>query len=245
MGTSALPPYALGDPAVLPFVLIPILLALLLLWGVATAWRKSGEPSSGVLITTAVCAAAWMGITWFVADAGILRRWDAMPPPFALFVVGIVLLALRLSMGRFGRVLATGVPLWTLVAVQSFRLPLETAMHALYERGVMPVQMSYSGRNFDIVTGVTALVVAVLVRRRVAGRMVVAAWNVMGLALLVNIVAIALLSTPRIRFFGNDRINVFVTYPPFVWLPAVMVLAALAGHLLVFRALANSRPARP
>jgi hypothetical protein len=28
-----------------------------------------------------------------------------------------------------------------------------------------------------------------------------------------------------------------ITYPPFVWLPAVMVLAALAGHLIVFRAL--------
>jgi len=30
---------------------------------------------------------------------------------------------------------------------------------------------------------------------------------------------------------------VWITYPPFVWLPAVMVRAALAGHLLVFRAL--------
>jgi hypothetical protein len=28
-----------------------------------------------------------------------------------------------------------------------------------------------------------------------------------------------------------------VTRPPFVWLPAVMVLAALAGHLLIFGAL--------
>jgi heme exporter protein D len=32
-------------------------------------------------------------------------------------------------------------------------------------------------------------------------------------------------------------VNVFVMYAPFVWLPAVMVLAALAGHLVVFRAL--------
>jgi hypothetical protein len=34
---------------------------------------------------------------------------------------------------------------------------------------------------------------------------------------------------------------VWVTYPPYVWLPAVMVLAALAGHLLIFRALARER----
>ena len=48
----------------------------------------------------------------------------------------------------------------------------------------------------------------------------------------------AILSTPRFAAFGADRLNVFVAYPPFVWLPAVLVLAALAGHLLVFRALA-------
>ena len=52
---------------------------------------------------------------------------------------------------------ANHVPLWILVAVQGFRLPLELAMHRLYERGIMPEQMSYSGRNFDIVTGATAL----------------------------------------------------------------------------------------
>jgi heme exporter protein D len=31
-------------------------------------------------------------------------------------------------------------------------------------------------------------------------------------------------------------VNVWITYPPFVWLPAVMVLTALAAHLLIFRA---------
>ncbi len=64
-----------------------------------------------------------------------------------------------------------------------------------------------------------------------------AVWNVAGLALLVNIVTVAILSTPRFALFGDDRLNVFVAYPPFVWLPAVLVLAALAGHLVVFRAL--------
>ena len=50
-----------------------------------------------------------------------------------------------------------------LVGVQGFRLPLELAMHRMYERGIMPVQMSYSGLNYDILTGIRALVVAALV----------------------------------------------------------------------------------
>jgi hypothetical protein len=70
-----------------------------------------------------------------------------------------------------------------------------------------------------------------------AGAGLVRAWNVLGLALLVNVVAIAILSTPRFRLFGDTQVNVFVMYAPFVWLPSVMVLAAFAGHLIVFRAL--------
>jgi hypothetical protein len=110
-------------------------------------------------------------------------------------------------------------------------------MHALYERGIMPVQMSYSGLNFDIVTGATAIVVAVLVKMGYGGRWLIAAWNVLGLALLVNVVTVAIASTPLFTAFGEDRVVTFVAYPPFVWLPAVMVVAALAGHLVIFRAL--------
>ena len=74
-----------------------------------------------------------------------------------------------------------------------------------------------------------------------AGRRLVLAWNILGLALLANIVVVAILSTPRFAMFGPDRLNTFVTYPPFVWLPAILVLAALAGHLIIFRALSPRR----
>jgi hypothetical protein len=233
------PDYALTDAAVLPFVIIPVFLVAALLWAIAAAGRRLGEPPATTrraLLMTVVVAVAWLALTWSVASLGTFRRWDATPPPFALLVAGIVVLAIVIASGKYGERLARGLPLWTLVAIQSFRFPLETSMHALYERGIMPAQMSYSGRNFDIVTGITALVLGLMLRRG-HGRRLVAAWNVMGFALLLNIVFVGIASTPRFRYFGDDQLNVFVTYPPFVWLPAVMVLAALAGHLVVFRAL--------
>jgi hypothetical protein len=107
----------------------------------------------------------------------------------------------------------------------------------MFERGIMPGQMSYSGRNFDIITGITAVIVAALLVAGRGGRILVAAWNVVGLGLLVNIIIVALVSTPMVALFGPDRLNIWITYPPFIWLPAVMVLAALTGHLIIFRAL--------
>ena len=230
------------DPPVLAFVVIPLGLLVALLWGTQAASRRLNEDDSTrrrAMLITVVVAAVWMTVTWRAAESGILRLWSATPPPFALLVVAILGVTAALACTGYGRRLALGLPLWVLVGIQGFRLPLELAMHAMYERGVMPQQMSYSGRNFDILTGITALIVAWLVFSDRVGRRVVLTWNVLGLLLVINVVTVGILSTPRFRLFGDDRLNVFITYPPFIWLPAVMVLAALAGHLIVFRALSR------
>ena len=233
-----MPAYSFADPPVLAFVLLPAAVGVLFIWGIAAAWRRTG---AGTIAAVAAVRAfglvsIWMATTLDLADRGTFLNWDATPPPFALLVVAILALALAIAFGPAGARLAH-LPLWTLVATQAFRLPLEISMHALVSRGVMPEQMSYSGRNFDVLTGGSAIVVAALVAAGVAGRKTVMAWNVAGMVLLVNIVVVAILSTPRLAMFGPDRLNVFVFYPPFVWLPAVLVLAALAGHLIIFRAL--------
>ena len=228
-----------SDATAVVFTIIPVLLAFVFAWGVAHAWRRAGASSSAVTrawLVTIVCAAGWMAFTAALAQTGVLREWERTPPPFMLLIVAIVAIAGAIGLSPLGRKLALYVPLWALIAVQAFRLPLELAMHGLYERGIMPVQMSYTGRNFDIVTGATAIVVAALVATGRGGRVLVTAWNVLGLVLLANVVAIAVLSTPRFHYFGEQQVNVFVTYLPYVWLPSVMVLAALAGHLVIFRA---------
>lgn len=235
-----MPPFRWSDPVVVAFVAIPIALAVTLVWATFTSWRRSGASQSASRRATVIVAAdavAWMALTWAAAMSGILQQWDLRPPPFLFVILGTILISLVLAYGGVGTRIAQYIPLWALVAIQSFRLPLELAMHALSERGIMPIQMTYTGRNFDIVTGTTAILVAILVKTGYGGRRLVMVWNVLGLALLVNVVAIAIVSMPLIRAFGDDHVVTFVTYPPFVWLPAVMVLAALAGHLVMLRAL--------
>jgi hypothetical protein len=222
------------------FVVLPVLLVAVLAIGVWLAWRRDGQSqaaSSRAATLWVVVFGGWMTLTWQVSASGAFRRWEMFPPPLMMLVLGIVLLAVRLTVSPTGRRLATHIPLWALVGVQAFRLPLELAMHQMYERGVMPEQMSYSGLNFDIVTGITAVFVSLLLLARRAGRRLAFAWNILGLLLLANIVTVAILSTPLFGYFGEDRLNTWVTYPPYVWLPAVMVLAALAGHLIIFRAI--------
>ena len=113
--------------------------------------------------------------------------------------------------------------------------------------GVMPEQMTFTGWNFDIVTGASALVVAGLVAAGRAPRALVLAWNVVGVALLVNVVAIAVVSTPLVNAFGTApaRVNTWIGVAPFSWLPMVFVVCAMAGHIAVTRRLLLEMRAAP
>jgi hypothetical protein len=191
-----------------------------------------------------IVAAAWIAAVSAAAYSGVIAR-PGPPPPMMFVFAGIVMLGIGLARSRTGDRLARGLPLAVLVGFQAFRLPLELAMHRAHTEGLMPVQMSYSGLNFDIVTGSTAAMLAVTMAVRPVPLWIVTAWNWLGLGLLINIMTVALLSTPTFARFGQDRLNVWVFYMPYVLLPAVMVLAALAGHLVVFRALSFRAASRP
>ena len=59
-----------------------------------------------------------------------------------------------------------------------------------------------------------------------------------GLALLLNIVGVAMLSVPGpLRVFMNEPANTIIAEWPFVWLPAFVVPVALWSHLLSLRQL--------
>jgi hypothetical protein len=220
------------------FVVLPLLVAGGFVLACEGAGRRLGDGAAvrrrrAVRVGTAVLA--WLLVTALVAAFGLLRRFDLTPPPFAIFVLAVVGIGIAVPCSSLGTLLVRGLPLWALVGFQVFRLPLELGMHRAYVEGLMPVQMSYSGLNYDIVSGITGGVLGAWLALGHVPRWVIAAWNLLGFVLLVNIVTVAILSAPVFAWFGNDRLNVFVTYPPFVWLPAILVPAALMGHVLVWR----------
>jgi hypothetical protein len=222
------------------FVALPLLLGAGFVLAGEWAGRRLGESPATRrrwAIRTGLAVLLWLLVTAAAAASGVLRQFDVTPPPFALLLLAIVALGILIPFSPLGTRLVRGLPLAALVGYQVFRFPLELLMHRTYAEGIMPVQMSYSGWNFDILTGISAGLLGLVLLRVPLPRWVVHVWNAAGLALLVNIVTVAVVSTPAFAWFGPDRLNVWVFYPPFVWLPAVMVLAALTGHVLVWRKL--------
>jgi hypothetical protein len=187
---------------------------------------------------TALCGVAWLGLTAALAASGWLGEFAARPPHFFAVMLPTALATLALAASPFGARLAARVGWAGLLGFQVFRLPVEWVLASLASAGVAPPQMTFHGWNFDVLTGVSAPLVAWLASSGRIGARAILAWNVAGLALLVNVVTIAILSTPTpLRVFANEPANTFVTVWPWAWLPTFLVPAALSGHLLAFRKL--------
>ena len=60
---------------------------------------------------------------------------------------------------------------------------------------------------------------------------------------LAVIAVVAVASSPMVRAFGDDprHVNSWVLHFPYVWLPAVLVTVAIAGHIVVDPGAAGGR----
>lgn len=227
----------MGVPESIEFFFLAIVLAIVAFFvlGLRAGTPKVSRVNLWTVRAVLGCA-LWLALTGQIAHEGWLRNFDDLPPNVMILFFASTVLTCVLAFSPVGQCLIAGAgPVW-LVMFQIFRVPVEIFLHDMYEGGFAPVQMSYAGLNFDIFSGLTAPAMAWLVYRNKAGWSILLLWNVFALFLLINIVSIAVLSFPTpFRVFTNEPANVFVTYPPFVWLPTVLVQAALLGHLLIFR----------
>jgi hypothetical protein len=222
------------------FVALALLVAAGFVWAVRVSGRSTSldrRTARRRTLVAAVAVAGWLAVTAIAGASGRLS-FESRPPTMPIIMIAGLVLAVVVSTSRLGRQLATGLPLAALVGAQAFRFPLELMLHRAYVEGLMPVQMSFSGFNLDILTGLSAVVVAIALANNPRRLVVARIWNTAGIVLLVNIVTIAVLSAPTpIRVFRNEPANVFITRAPRVWLPTVFVVAAIVGQILVYRRL--------
>lgn len=226
------------------FVLIVVAIAVAFCVAVGWSGRAQGESPAAQTRATAKAAAgtvALLAITGWASASGVLES-TGMPPAVMFFFGGSMAVMIAVGLSPVGRRLARGTPIAALVAFQAFRLPLELVLHRWAEQGVLPVQMTYSGHNFDIVTGIAAIATAAWLWRKGPSPRVIAAFNVLGLVLLVAVASIAIRSTPGpLRTYADDPAVLLAFHFPFGWIVPICVGGALLGHIVVFRWLAMHR----
>ena len=157
----------------------------------------------------------------------------SFPPRLVLFGVLPAILLIFSYFIFFRQVFIEKLPLKVLTLLSVIRFPVELVLLWLFQGGLVPESMTFEGRNFDILSGLTAPIIYYLAfRGGKTNRPLLIVWNLLALALLCNIVTTAILAFPSV----NPDIplalqNRGVTFFPYVWLPTVVVPIVFFSHL--------------
>lgn len=177
----------------------------------------------------------WAIVISIVSASGFTSRFDLFPAN-VMPIVGLPLaIILFLLFSRTMKDLLPHISLKALTRLQIFRVFVEIILWILFLENQLPIQMTFEGLNWDVLTGITALVAARFLLNSKTGLIV---WNIFGMLLLINIVTIAILSMPtQFQVFENEPANVIVTQFPFLFLPAYLVPLAYTLHIMSLRKL--------
>jgi hypothetical protein len=205
--------------------------------GAAVVWaigRTSGDRARRAAGTV---LGLWLASTAALGASGVLDAW-APPRMFLVFALVLGFLAWA---ARQPFTLGLGdLPLEMLVGFQAFRIAVEGLLHAAVVEGVAHPTLTWTGTNFDIIPGLTALALAPWASRIHARAL--QAWNLAMAGVLVFTVVTAMLAAPTpFRQIAGDPPNVFIASFPFIWLPTVLVASAWFGHIVLYRRLRGAR----
>jgi hypothetical protein len=196
-----------------------------------TAWflYKAGIKSTIIWVILLI----WLIIQALLSFRSFYQITDTMPPRLAMMAGPPVLFIILLFLTHKGRIFVDKLNVEALTWLHIIRVPVEIVLLWLFLQGQVPRIMTFEGWNFDIISGITAPVIAWLgFQKRKLGKPMMVAWNIICLGLLVNIVTIAILSSPvQFQQLAFEQPNVAILYFPFVWLPAFVVPAVLFSHL--------------
>ncbi len=165
---------------------------------------------------------------------------NTFPPKIILTgILPTILTIILLFATSKGKQFIDSLPLKNLTYLNVVRIPVEIVLFWLFLNKSIPELMTFEGRNFDIIAGITAPIIAYFgLTKTKLNRQTILMWNFICLGLLVNIVVNALFSAPSpIQKFAFDQPNIAILNFPFSWLPTFIVPIVLLGHLTSIRQL--------
>jgi hypothetical protein len=224
------------------FALLVAALYSALIMGASYANGAEGKSKRKPVYILRALVGGFLLVTGLLALSHVFFDFASMPPKIVFPLVVGFLGMLLLGLGPWSAIWIRQIPQSWLIGIQGFRLPVEIILFFLAKTPLLPKIMTFEGRNFDVITGITALILGHYLRvaedkgKQKNFKRLIVLWNVMGLGLLINVMAMGLLSAPtQFQMLIVDHPNTIIAHMPFVWLPTFVVPFAGLLHILSLR----------
>jgi hypothetical protein len=183
-------------------------------------------------LAVAILLVLWLAVVWNLAASGFFEARPGAPSPVPAAIIIPVLIGL-IGLARSRRIAAAldMAPAGWLIGLQVYRV-FGGNFLILWLYGAIPGVFALPAGVGDVLVGLLAIPVALYVTSGRPGGMALAvAWNIFGIADLMNAVALGFLSSPGpFQSLALDHSNFLTLAYPAVMTPAFVVPLSLILH---------------
>lgn len=180
-----------------------------------------------------LCLFLWSSVQALLGYCGFYTETYSLPPRFLLILLPVVVAVWYGVKKGIKNELYSIRDLKYTSLIHMVRIPVEIVLYYLFIAGVVPELMTFAGRNFDIIVGLTAPIISALICYNHISKWNMLVWNILGLILILFIVSNAILSVHSpLQLFAFDQPNQAISYFPFILLPATVVPLVIYTHIM-------------
>ena len=206
---------------------INILFLITFILTIVFFYYSNGKPKKFTLLII-----IWSIVQSTLAYLGFYQIVDTIPPRFGLVLIPMTLMIIYGLLPKQQKWFFNQRDSKISTFLHSVRLPVEIVLFGLFTHKVIPELMTFEGRNYDILMGITAPIVGLLLLKQKISKKTLLVWNIIGLTLVIFILFNAILSSELpFQQFGFEQPNRGVIYFPFVLLPATVAPIVIWTHL--------------
>ena len=174
----------------------------------------------------------WSIVHSVLAFYGFYENTIATPPRFAFVLIPSVVLIIYGLLPRQQEWFWVSRETRISTFLHSVRLPVEIVLYGLFINRMVPELMTFEGRNYDILIGISAPIIGILFLKDLIGKRILLIWNLIGLILVLFVFMNGIFSSELpFQQFGFDQPNRAIIYFPFILLPATVVPIVIWTHL--------------
>lgn len=186
-------------------------------------------------IRTAAIITGWIVYITILSLNGVFAS-VALPPriPLLLVLPAFAFTVFFFTSSRFKSVINATPAAWVVYA-QSFRIVVELLLAGLYVQGILPRAATFEGYNFDIVIGITSLLVGyfAFVKNAIPPAILIT-WNVAGFTTLAIVVFIVISHAYRPGIWADGNTQFIKDFGAFPYTLLAGFLMPLAVFLHIF-----------
>jgi hypothetical protein len=217
-------------------IYVPLVFGVAIMLALYLFYRASGFSRLFLIL-----ACTWIALQSLVSFIGFYTI-SGTPPRFLLLPLPPLLFGILYSITPKGRIFFSTLDVRTLTLLQSIRVLVELVLFSLALHHMMPKAMTFEGKNFDILTGLSAPFIYYFgfVRKTMATRWIIL-WNWIGIILLLVVVLIAMSSLAAAQAVPGHP-PLAIQQFPWSLLPGFLVPIVFFAHVGSLRRLAAGFP---